>query len=211
MRIKVCGMKYPENMKDIGKLQPDYLGLIFYEKSPRYFNTELPEFPDNIKLTGVFVGHSLDEILYSIEHFGLEAVQLHGKESPSFCRELRAASQDVEVIKVFSVGESFEFDQLKPYESVCDYFLFDTRGKDPGGNGIRFDWSLLREYPFEKPFFLSGGIGLEDVKDIEEFANSEIGKKCHALDVNSRLETEPGFKDVDKTGELIDKVKRIIT
>jgi len=103
-------------------------------------------------------------------------------------------AKSIEIIKVFSVDSSFDFDELKPFESVCDYFLFDTKGKLPGGNGISFDWKVLENYSFEKPYFLSGGIGITEVDAVKDFLKTEASKKCIAIDVNSRFETKPGYK-----------------
>ncbi|MCK5637993.1 MAG: phosphoribosylanthranilate isomerase, partial [Flavobacteriaceae bacterium] len=157
MKLKICGMKYPDNIKSVATLQPDYLGFIFYEKSKRNFDGIIPEIPNQIKKTGVFVNATKEFILEKVKRYNLKVVQLHGNESVSFCKEMR--QNNIEVIKVFSVGEVFDFDQLKVYENVCDYFLFDTKGKEKGGNGITFNWKLLDNYSSNKPYFLSGGIG----------------------------------------------------
>ena len=194
MKLKICGMKYEDNIKAVAELQPEYMGFIFYERSKRNFDGILPVLPKVIKKVGVFVDAGLEEINDSIEKFDLQAVQLHGDESPEFCKDLK----NVEVIKVFTIGKIFDFDILKYYEDVCDYFLFDTKGKEKGGNGIVFDWNLLENYPSEKPFFLSGGIGLEELESIKNFTKSELSRYCYALDVNSKFEDEPGLKQIDK-------------
>jgi len=194
MKLKICGMKYEDNIKAVAELQPEYMGFIFYGRSKRNFDGILPVLPKVIKKVGVFVDAGLEEINDSIEKFDLQAIQLHGDESPEFCKDLK----NVEVIKVFTIGKIFDFDVLKYYEDVCDYFLFDTKGKEKGGNGIVFDWNLLENYPSEKPFFLSGGIGLEELESIKNFAKSELSRYCYALDVNSKFEDEPGLKQIDK-------------
>ncbi|WP_299556075.1 phosphoribosylanthranilate isomerase [Seonamhaeicola sp.] len=204
MKLKVCGMKYQDNMEQVATLQPDYLGFIFYEKSPRYFDTTITELPDSIKKTGVFVDDSVEYISSQIERHQLSAVQLHGHESPETCRLLK--STNVEVIKVFSIKDEFDFSILKPYEDFVDYFLFDTKGKLPGGNGYTFDWNVLKDYPSTKPFFLSGGIGLEQIDAIKEFKQSEASKYCYALDVNSKFEIEPGLKNIEKLKEFKNKL-----
>lgn len=196
MKLKVCGMKFQDNMNQVAGLQPDYLGFIFYEKSPRYFKGTIPDLPSSIKKTGVFVNETLDEVINKIQIYGLHAVQLHGQETPEFCKGLR--SLDIEIIKVFSIKDEFDFNMLKPYEEVCDYFLFDTKGKLPGGNGYAFDWSVLKDYPSEKPFFLSGGIGLDETDMVRSFMGTQASKYCQVIDVNSRFEIEPGLKDVEK-------------
>ena len=196
MKLKICGMKYPDNIKSVATLQPDYLGFIFYEKSKRNFDGIIPEIPNQIKKTGVFVNATKEFILEKVKRYNLKVVQLHGNESVSFCKEMR--QNNIEVIKVFSVGEVFDFDQLKVYENVCDYFLFDTKGKEKGGNGITFNWKLLDNYSSNKPYFLSGGIGLEEVKNLKIFLDSEVSKNCVSIDVNSKFEIKPGLKDIEK-------------
>ncbi len=200
MKLKVCGMKYPDNIEHVAALQPDYLGFIFYEKSARHFKDEIPKLPNTIKKTGVFVDAYFEEVIEKINTHHLQAVQLHGNESPEYCRKL--ISEDIQVIKVFSIKDNFDFSVLKPYESVCDYFLFDTKGKLPGGNGYTFNWSVLKKYPSTKPYFLSGGIGLNEVETIKSFFNKEESKYCYAIDVNSKFEIEPGLKNIEKLKEF---------
>ena len=156
LKLKICGMKYPENIQDIAALNPDYMGFIFYEKTPRFFNTEIPKIQNSIKKTGVFVKSKIAEILDKINKYDLNAIQLHGGESAEFCAELKLVLKEtsIEIIKVFSVKSEFDFNQLADFEDHVDYFLFDTKGKHKGGNGETFDWTLLKEYPSEKPFFL---------------------------------------------------------
>ncbi|TDQ30793.1 phosphoribosylanthranilate isomerase [Zeaxanthinibacter enoshimensis] len=195
MKLKICGMNH--NTAEVAALKPDYLGFIFWEPSSRVFRGTIPELPSGVKKVGVFVDASLEEILEKIKEFGLHMVQLHGNESPSFCKEFRAATQlEIPVIKAFSVGASFNFEQLGPYEAVCDFYLFDTKGKLPGGNSFSFDWELLSDYPSDKPYFLSGGIGPGDIDSLFEFMHRPEAGKCHALDVNSRFESRPGEKKV---------------
>ncbi len=189
-------MKYQDNILQVAALQPDYLGFIFYKKSARNFNTEsIPELPNSIKKTGVFVDADLDFVLEKVNKHKLQALQLHGKESPEYCSQLK--KENIEIIKVFSIKDAFDFSTLKPYENVCDYFLFDTKGKHPGGNGYTFDWNVLNNYPSTKPFFLSGGLGLNEIEDIKQFTNSKASKYCYALDVNSKFEIEPGLKNIE--------------
>ena len=199
MKLKVCGMKYEQNIKDVAQLHPDYMGFIFYEKSPRYFNGNLPILPKSTQKVGVFVNAFLDDILDKIRRYNLQFVQLHGNESPNFCKALKKTS--VKVIKVFSISDDFNFDTIKPYESVCDYFLFDTKGKYHGGNGIAFDWNLLKNYPSKKPFFLSGGIGVEEIEKIKK-----MNLPIHAIDVNSKFEIEPGLKNLQLIKELQNEI-----
>jgi phosphoribosylanthranilate isomerase len=210
MKLKVCGMNH--NPTEVAQLQPDYLGFIFWEPSSRFFDGEIPDLPKSIKKVGVFVDAPLEEVLEKVAQFQLDAVQLHGKESVAYCLKLRHAELDsashesetpkqvsgdeLEIIKVFSIKDNFDFSILKEYESVCDYFLFDTKGKLPGGNGYTFDWSILENYPSTKPFFLSGGIGLESIEKLKAFTKSTASKYCFAIDVNSKFETQPGLKNI---------------
>ena len=194
MKLKICGMKYPENILEVGALLPDYMGFIFWEKSARYFNGEIPELIGTIKKVGVFVNQSQEEILEKVIKYNLQAVQLHGNESVDFLPELKKKLPNkTEIIKVFSADENFDFEIIKPFEAVCDFFLFDTKGKLPGGNGITFDWTILKKYKFEKPFFLSGGIGINELKAIEEISKTNL--PIYGIDVNSKFEIEPGLKN----------------
>jgi len=218
MKLKVCGMKFTENIQQVAALQPDYLGFIFYEKSKRNFEGIIPTFPKIIKKTGVFVNEYLEIVVSLAEEYQLEAIQLHGEESVEYINELKSQielSQElyqseksklgkkkiVEIIKVFGIKDQFDFDILKPFLEVVDYFLFDTKGNEKGGNGIHFNWQLLKNYPFSKPFFLSGGIGLDDVEKLQEILQSNL--PIYGLDVNSKFEIEPGKKNI----ELLKKFK----
>lgn len=194
MKLKICGMKYPENILEVGALLPDYMGFIFWEKSARYFNGTIPELIKTVKKVGVFVDQSQEEILEKVAKYNLQAVQLHGNESVDFLSELKGQlPKKVEIIKVFSTDENFDFEVIKPFEPVSDYFLFDTKGKLPGGNGTTFDWTILKKYNSKKPFFLSGGIGIKELKAIEEISKTNL--PIYAVDVNSKFEIEPGLKN----------------
>jgi len=194
MKLKICGMKYPDNILEVGALLPDYMGFIFWEKSARYFNGEIPELIKTIKKVGVFVQQSQEEILEKVTKHNLQAIQLHGNESVEFLSGLKKQlSNKVEIIKVFSADNDFDFEIIKPFEAVCDYFLFDTKGKLPGGNGTTFDWTILQKYKSDKPFFLSGGIGIQELKAIEEISKTNLPIYC--VDVNSKFEIEAGLKN----------------
>ena len=187
-------MKYPENILEVGALLPDYMGFIFWEKSARYFNGEIPELIETVKKVGVFVNQSQEEILEKVAKYNLQAVQLHGNETVEFLSELKKQlPKKVQIIKAFSADNDFDFEVLKPYEAICDYFLFDTKGKLPGGNGTTFDWTILKKYTSEKPFFLSGGIGINELKAIEEISKTNL--PIYAIDVNSKFEIEAGLKN----------------
>jgi len=200
LHLKVCGMGSAENILEVASLKPDYLGFIFFEGSSRNFNGRVPPLSENIKKTGVFVNASLDFILKKVQDYELQAVQLHGEESPGFCQKLKSEVQgrELELIKVFSVKETFDFKNLREYEGIANLFLFDTKGKNKGGNGLVFNWELLKDYKSPTPYFLSGGIGLGEIgalKDFIEFLKNE-GKRdlLYGIDVNSKFETAPGKK-----------------
>ncbi|KIX22745.1 N-(5'-phosphoribosyl)anthranilate isomerase [Flavobacterium sp. 316] len=201
VKLKICGMKFPENIQEICSLEPSYLGFIFWKKSLRkYDNDEIIEIPKHIKKVGVFVDENIEVIKSKINQFKFDAIQLHGIESPNFCKEIKELN--VEVIKAFSIDETFNFDKLLEYEDNVDFFLFDTKGRLPGGNGISFNWDLLVNYKLSKPFFLSGGIGLTSVDAIKSFLSTGIAKYCYGIDVNSRFERRTGFKNYSKLRRL---------
>lgn len=218
MRLKICGMKYQQNIDKVASLNPDYLGFIFYDKSPRNItDKEIFAVKKSIKKVGVFVDETLEVILQKIKEFDLQAVQLHGDESPEFCNQLKgrhaelvSASHSIEIIKVFSIKDEFDFNRLQPYEKVCDYYLFDTKGKEKGGNGYTFDWSVLKDYPSTKPYFLSGGIGLDEVDNLLSFLRRQESKYCYALDVNSKFEIEAGLKNVEKLHQFKQELKSVL-
>ena len=202
MRIKVCGMRDAHNIEQLLELQPDYMGFIFYEKSARNVADELDEallksFPKTTKKVGVFVNASAITILEKVKKYQLDYVQLHGEELPNFCKDLQL--KGINIIKAFSLDENFNFAQLNNYKPWCDFFLFDAKGQNRGGNGITFDWSILERYDNEKPIFLAGGIGLENAEE----ALNMTGLKIHAIDINSRFELSPAMKDIEKVQELM--------
>ncbi|MEA5405081.1 phosphoribosylanthranilate isomerase [Arcicella sp. DC2W] len=206
MRLKVCGMRNSDNIKELLELGPDYMGFIFYEKSSRFVGEELDEellksFPQSVKKVGVFVNATQAYILDKVKKYALDYVQLHGEEMPDFCRNLKF--KGVNIIKAFSVDNQFNFGKLLNFKPYCDYFLFDTKGDLKGGNGITFDWSVLRRYDNDKPFFLAGGIDLDNAAQARELA----GLKIHSLDVNSKFEIAPALKDIEKLSELMKIVK----
>ncbi len=206
MKLKVCGMKY--NPEEVAALQPHYLGFIFWEPSSRFFSGEIPSLPKEIKKIGVFVDATIADVTAIIEKYNLDGVQLHGHESTEYCLKLRPVrfskpDRSIEIIKVFSIKDEFDFSLLTPFEAVCDYFLFDTKGKLPGGNGYAFNWSVLEDYPSTKPYFLSGGIGLENREQISAFLKRPESKYCHAIDVNSSFESKPGLKKINELKEFM--------
>jgi len=199
MKFKVCGMKH--NPAEVMQLGPDYLGFIFWAGTPRDFNGRvIPAIPETTKTVGVFVDEAIGNILSIIEKHGLHAVQLHGQETAEYCIELytrlKIEAPEVELIKAFAIGPGFNFKSLYGYLEACHYFLFDTRGALPGGNGTRFDWEQLRDYPFEKPYLLSGGIGEKDCDKLLDFFGTPQAEFCIGIDVNSKFEIRPGVKDI---------------
>ena len=197
MNIKVCGITTVKQLQQLDGLNIDYAGLIFYKESPRYIGdkldaSELKGADFDLKKVGVFVDPEMIEVLDAIDKYGLDAVQLHGSETPELCEDL---STEVEVIKVFNISaDTTNIDELvAPYDGVCDYYLFDNRGNDgTGGSGQKFDWSIIAEAKIEKPFFLSGGIGPGDAKAVKDFVHPDY----FGADLNSLFEKEPGVKDM---------------
>ena len=197
MNTKVCGITQLKQLQQLDGLDIDFAGLIFYKDSPRYAGDkiakeDLKNSDFDLKKVGVFVNADYDEIMQAVEDYGLDVVQLHGDESPELCEEL---SEDVEVIKAFKVKDSkVSIDELvADYDEVCDYYLFDTASSEvEGGTGKQFDWKILSKAKIEKPFFLSGGIGVDDVKKVKAFKHPDY----YAVDINSKVEKEPGVKDM---------------
>ncbi|MGF7077407.1 bifunctional phosphoribosylanthranilate isomerase/tryptophan synthase subunit beta [Mucilaginibacter sp. 3215] len=204
MKIKVCGLKHPENINAVVALQPDYAGFIFYGKSPRYMANlaadALPTIPASIQKTGVFVNESAENIDRLIVEYGFNAIQLHGDESPEFCAAFKGR---VTVIKAFGINEDFDFEQLKDYANNVDLFLFDTKTKEYGGSGKTFDWAILDQYKLDIPFFLSGGVGLENIKEVKNITHPQF----YGVDLNSRFENEPGLKNIEKLKEAFKIIK----
>jgi len=186
-------MRYEENIKEVAAIGLDYMGFIFFEGSSRNVTASIPTLPSTQKSVGVFVNASFDTIVEKINTYNLQAVQLHGEETPEFCKSLQELNTTV--IKVFSIANKFNFDELAPYESVCDFYLFDTKGLLSGGNGFCFDWSVLDKYPSSKPYFLSGGIGIKNLNQLQDFKKSTAATYCYAVDVNSKFELAPAKKD----------------
>jgi phosphoribosylanthranilate isomerase len=206
IKIKVCGMRNPSNIEELVKLNPDYIGFIFYPKSKRYIGTSLPEeiwsiIPASIPKVGVFVDESIDNIIELIGKIRLDIVQLHGNELPEYCSKLK--DLNVPVIKAFSISTDFDFTDVRHYEDVCHHFLFDTASVLRGGSGLKFDWRKLEQYEGNKPFFLSGGIGPEEVERIMEIKHPGI----YGVDVNSGFEVEPGIKDISKLRSFMDRLR----
>ncbi len=196
------------NLLEVTALQPDYVGFIFYEGSPRNFEGDIPLLPSEVKKVGVFVNATISEILSKAKQFQLDVIQLHGDETHSFCEEL-ANSEEIscEIWKVFGIKDTFDFSVLKEYEPHVSAFLFDTKGKEKGGNGYTFNWSVLKKYPSEKPFVLSGGIGLDEVEQLLEILKTDL--PIFTIDVNSKFEDKPGLKNTKQLQQFINKLNTI--
>jgi len=202
MKVKVCGMTDVKNLKEILVHKPDFVGFIFYEKSPRNIVDEqvLRQEMQHTRKVGVFVNEDADTVINLANAYQLDHVQLHGDESPMYCQSLKMAN--VSVIKAFSVSEGFDFRALKAYTPFVDYFLFDAKGAKRGGNGMKFDWSILSNYELSTPFFLSGGISEQDIEEVKLLDHPQL----YAVDVNSSFEMSPGIKDAKKVKTFIDQL-----
>lgn len=199
MNIKVCGITEMKQLQQLEGLDIDFAGLIFYKDSPRYVGEklskkEVKKADFDLKKVGVFVNPEMIDVLDAIDDYGLEVVQLHGDETAEMCEDL---GSEVEVIKAFRITGDEDIDKLAaPYDAVCDYYLFDTGGlkESFGGTGKQFDWTILSKAKIEKPFFLSGGIGVEDAARLRAFRHPDL----FGVDINSKFETAPGIKDMAK-------------
>ena len=201
--IKVCGMREAENIREVEALGINWMGLIFWPKSSRYVS-EMPDYlPQDVKRVGVFVNEDLDTVKKKADDYALNLIQLHGSESPDYVRALKTPSSinplTSSIIKAFNIATADDFEQTKDYEGLVDYFLFDTKGPSVGGNGVQFDWDVLKDYHGKTPFLLSGGIGPDDAERIQAFHHPQ----CIGIDLNSRFELSPGLKDINKLKTFI--------
>ncbi|MDX1666838.1 MAG: phosphoribosylanthranilate isomerase [Saprospiraceae bacterium] len=218
MKIKICGMREPENIKSLLELPIDYIGFIFYPPSPRYIEKESglsdwirenEEAFATVKKVGVFVNAEIEELLNKVHDFQLDYVQLHGEEQPQYCQAINrlwrmGSMKSALLMKAFSIGEGFKFESTLDYEPHCAHFLFDTKGDKPGGTGASFDWNLLNNYEGKTSFLLSGGIGPDSLHELLHFDHPQwIG-----IDLNSRFETSPGEKDIGKISAFIDELQK---
>ena len=207
-QLKVCGLTKINQIQELISLNTDFLGFIFYEKSPRFVLNhlsleEISEINHQGKV-GVFVNESIEKIVKITEKTNLNFIQLHGDEDENFISKLRKnLDEKIKIIKVFRVGETFNF-QFSVFNSLVDYFLFDTDSKAFGGTGQTFDWQILNEIEIPIPYFLSGGISLENIHQL-----STINQQPLALDINSKFETEPGIKNLEKIKKFTQIVNKI--
>lgn len=220
MIVKVCGLRDGENIRQVAELGVDWIGMIFWEKSPRNV-TMIPShagiLPDRAmdmgdfkaKRVGVFVDEMPQSIITRVVNFKLDLIQLHGKETPTLIHNLRRTldpdiRSGIQVIKAISVSCREDIAAYKNYADCVDYFLFDTKCPTVGGSGNQFDWGVLEAYDGDIPFLLSGGIGPDDAERIKAFHHP----KCIGIDLNSRFEIEPALKDINKLKEFLEKVKQ---
>ncbi|MFZ4455174.1 MAG: phosphoribosylanthranilate isomerase [Bacteroidales bacterium] len=199
-------MKYPENIAQIVALKPDFLGFIFYPKSPRYAEPldveAMNSLPRSVLKIGVFVNESLDDILETVKKYSLHGVQLHGSESEEMCYTFKSAG--LLVFKAFSIAEPADFDLTEEYEGTCDFYIFDTKTPQHGGSGQKFDWTMLSAYQGNTRFLLSGGITADDADAIKAIDHP----KLWGVDLNSRFEVEPGRKDAEKLRNFLRSLPR---
>lgn len=206
LELKVCGMRDETNLQELFHLQPDYIGMIFYSKSARFFSGDSVSIPKEIQKVGVFVNESIPEIIQKVKQHDLKVVQIHGDESAEFCKDLKGIVPELKIWKVFSVGEDFEMEKIHPYTMV-DAFVFDTKGENYGGNGFKFNWEILQDYPLQKDIVLSGGISIDDLPKIIEMKKRV--PQIRIIDINSRFELEPGIKNIKLVKEFSQKLKEL--
>ncbi|RAI90173.1 phosphoribosylanthranilate isomerase [Algoriphagus yeomjeoni] len=207
MKIKVCGMRDPENIQHlIDVVKPNWIGLIFYSKSLRYVSADFAEsFPEtDIPKVGVFVNETIEFVLSKIDEFSLSVIQLHGNESLEYVRELKLETGK-KLWKVVSVGDSIDWETLRDYVGLVENFLFDTATPNHGGSGKRFNWQILESYPFETGFLLSGGIDEESASEILSLACKM--PQMVGVDLNSKFEDAPGLKNIEKLKSFKEKVR----
>lgn len=204
MKIKICGLKHPDNIKAVAGLTPDYMGFICYAPSPRYAIDLQPEtlaaLPQSVYKTAVFVNEDAETISKLIGTYKFDAIQLHGNEDPEFCDQFK---DKVTVIKAFGVDEDFNFERLNDFVGSVDYFMFDTKTAQHGGSGKSFDWTLLDKYILDIPFFLSGGLSLDNLEEVRSIRHPQF----YGVDLNSKFEIEPGLKDINKLKQAFQLLK----
>ncbi len=210
-------MKSAENIAALKQLNINYMGFIFYKDSPRDASKEKDladvlsdeNWNSNIKRVGVFVDVEIDVVFHHVHDYNLDYVQLHGSESPEYCRTLldlwnATSMRSAKLIKAFSIGDASDFEQVQAYETLCSLFIFDTKGKNKGGNGTKFDWKLLKNYQGIIPFLLSGGIDESAAKTIRKLPYPQLA----GVDINSRFEIAPALKDVKKVKQFVQELNQ---
>jgi phosphoribosylanthranilate isomerase len=213
MKIKVCGITSIDEALALSKAGVNYLGFIFYPASKRYvLNALTLEQIKNIQMpgvlkVGVFVNEPMEKVIATATAAGLDMVQLHGDETPNYCKEM---ANHYPVIKAFRISETDDVAyKIAEYLEEVDYLLFDTASSVYGGSGISFDWKKLANATGQKPYFLSGGIGPDDVSKITSFVQSDAAGNCIAVDINSKFETAPGQKNIQLLQSFIPTIKAL--
>ena len=206
MKFKVCGLFNEENIYKVAELNPDYIGHIFWEKSVRYLKDASPKLKKEIKKTGIFFNSKIDDVFNRINEHNLACVQLHGAESPLYCKNI--IDRGTQVIKSFRIDDDFDFSVLKNYENYCDLFLFDSKSELPGGTGESFNWENLKKYKLKKEFFISGGIGPHSIDSL--FNVLKTGLPVYGIDVNSKFEDDNHLKKIDELKTFIETIKNEI-
>ena len=203
--IKVCGMREADNIRQVEALGIDWLGFIFWPKSSRFVHERPAYLPASAKRVGVFVDADIEVVRETAAAYCLDIIQLHGKESPSYIKQLRSLCSDhvAVIVKAFNIATPEDLEQTGSYEGITDYFLFDTKAKMVGGNGTQFDWTVLNDYQGNTPFILSGGIGPDDAEKVKAFHHPMLA----GIDLNSRFETVPAHKDVNLLRTFIETIK----
>src|SRR5450432_851451 len=210
MRVKVCGMTQLDQVRKLEEMGIDFAGFIFYPKSPRFAvkhisGEQMRRAKLRIGKVGVFVNTPYDQMMRTVDEYGLDMVQLHGDETPRACEQI---ANYVTVIKVFRLGENDPISWIvKPFEESCDMFMFDTLGAGYGGTGKKFNWYQLKTAGINKLFFLSGGIEPEDTDKLKSFYNEDVAKKLFSIDINSRFEIQNGVKELNKIKIFLEKLK----
>lgn len=220
MIIKVCGMREPDNIRAVESLGVDWLGLIFWQGSPRYVSQIisrggfLPDYsslknqsPHSMRV-GVFVDDMPQNIITRVVNYQLDIVQLHGDESAVMIDNLRHTLDPdirpgVKIMKALRIENCGDVAKYKDYVGHVDFFLFDTKTPLVGGSGRQFDWNVLDSYDGDVPFLLSGGIGPDDMERVQTFHHP----KLLGIDLNSRFETAPAVKDVEMLRTFIQGVR----
>jgi phosphoribosylanthranilate isomerase len=208
MKIKICGLRDPENIAAVAALNPDYMGFICYDKSPRFIGDDrtaiTQDLPASILKAAVFVDEGKEKIEQVINDLGINVIQLHGSESPEFTNSFR---DKVTVLKAFGLDNDFDFTRLNAYANKVDYFLFDTKTEVYGGSGKTFNWDILNKYTLNLPFFLSGGLSLDNLEQVAKITHPQF----YGVDLNSRFETAPGIKDIEKLKKAFGLIKQLST
>lgn len=202
MLIKICGMKDSVNVSEVAGLNPSFIGFILFHSSPRYVTLEevselTSSLPETIRKVGVIVNEPLEKAIQMADSKLFDLLQLHGDESPEYCRKL---SDYLPLIKAFRIGDRLP--DVRAYEAFCEFFILDTHGEGFGGNGTRFDHNLLHNYSSKKEYLLAGGISPGDAM----LLRARIFPGMAGVDLNSRFEITPGRKDVNLLKNFINNI-----